>query len=173
MRTLIALLAAALAASPCDAQRDSAPAHRPRTLLSLNAGAAAGPVASGVDAVALLGVQASRLVPRTPGIDAALSLFRYSDSGGSSGGYILDVGVAYAVPASATVSLVPSVGVTGAAAGGADGGSANGGVYVGAGAAWCGPHVTVRGGLTWRGFGVFNGELANLVGATIGVGLAL
>ena len=65
------------------------------------------------------------------------------------------------------------MGLTGAAVGDADGGGAAGGVYVGASAVWRGPHVTVRGGLTWRGFGIFNGELAHLVGGMIGVGLAL
>ena len=107
MRTLIVLLAAALVAAPCGAQQDSAPAAGPYTLLSLNVGAAAGPVASG----------AGRPLPssacRSPDwcLARRVSMPHSACSGpptaeASSGGYILDVGVAYAVPANATVSIV-------------------------------------------------------------------
>jgi hypothetical protein len=164
------LLATVFAAAPCSAQQDSAPARRPYSLLSLNAGVAVGPLTSALSATPMLGVQFTRVVPRTPSIDAGVNLLWFPNDV-QPRGVLLDLGLAYAVPTSRTVSIVPTGGVTAAGAYDADGGGGNAGVYLGANAIWRAGSLTLRGGLVWRGFGAFSGELANLVSGTIGVGL--
>ena len=172
-RTRLTLL---LAFSPCigntaAAQQGEAPARAPFSLFSLNVGGAAAFNSFDFDPSVLAGVQFSRLVPRTPGIDIGFHLLRWFNDGAENGGGMFDIGVVYPLPASGVVSIVPGVGLTTVGISDSDGGAASAGIYGGAHAVWRGKDVTLRGGLVVRGYGVFDGEWSTMVSATIGIGL--